>query len=184
MNEHIAIKPDQCKACKRCEAACMAAHSGMSLKEAMKNRDVLVSRVHVLKDGDLKTSVRCHQCSNAPCCKICPTGALAQDENGQISVREELCIACEMCVRACPYGAVSMDNLTANQGRQCTFPQKRVAVRCDLCTSWRLENGKEITACMEACPVRALYLVQSDGSVLEPPVPQKKAVGQKSDASA
>ena len=80
MTEHIQVVPDKCRACRRCEVACIAAHHGMSFKEAMKHRDELVSRVQVVKAEGFKTTVRCHQCPHAPCVNVCPTGALQQDE--------------------------------------------------------------------------------------------------------
>lgn len=52
--------------------------------------------------------------------------------------------------------------------------RREVAVRCDMCKAWREENGKRITACMEACPVRALSMVLPDGTVVEAPLPEKK----------
>ena len=79
MTEHIQVVPDKCRACRRCEVACIAAHHGMSFKEAMKHRDELVSRVQVVKAEGFKTTVRCHQCDHAPCANVCPTGALQQD---------------------------------------------------------------------------------------------------------
>ena len=79
MTEHIQVVPDKCRACRRCEVACIAAHHGMSFKEAMKHRDELVSRVQVVKAEGFKTTVRCHQCAHAPCAAVCPTGALQQD---------------------------------------------------------------------------------------------------------
>ena len=96
MIECIKIKADKCIACRRCEVACIAAHHNMTFKEAMKHRDVLVARVQVIKTHEMKTSVRCHQCEHAPCCNVCPTGALKQMESGVIDFHEELCIACEM----------------------------------------------------------------------------------------
>ena len=94
MIEHIQVVPDKCRACRRCEVACIAAHHGMTFKEAMKHRDVLVSRVQVVKAEGFKTTVRCHQCNPAPCCSICPTGALQQEEDGRITMRVQLCVAC------------------------------------------------------------------------------------------
>ena len=85
MIEHIQVIPDKCRACRRCEVACIAAHHGMTFKEAMKHRDVLVSRVQVVKAEGFRTTVRCHQCNPAPCCNICPTGALQQEEDGRIT---------------------------------------------------------------------------------------------------
>lgn len=188
MIEHIRIKPDKCKACRRCEVACIAAHHNLSFKEAMKHRDEFVSRVQVVKAEGLKTSVRCHQCEDAPCCNVCPTNALKQDEDGRITMCEENCISCQMCVRACPYGTISMDTLkfqtvpddeTDLPATIPAPPDHEIAVRCDMCHAWRIENGKKITACMEVCPVRALYLVETDGSILEAPLPEKKAVAAK-----
>ncbi len=109
MIECIKIKADKCIACRRCEVACIAAHHNMTFKEAMKHRDVLVARVQVIKTHEMKTSVRCHQCEHAPCCNVCPTGALKQMESGVIDFHEELCIACEMCIKACPYGTIELD---------------------------------------------------------------------------
>lgn len=185
MIEHIRIKPDKCKACRRCEVACIAAHHNMTFKEAMKHRDTLVSRVQVVKAEGLKTSVRCHQCQPAPCCNICPTGALSQDENGRITMNDSLCVACKMCIRACPYGAISLDTESVHpygNADACALPGHTVAVRCDMCHAWRMENGKKITACMEACPVQCLYLVEPDGTKIEIDPPVKKAVAANSES--
>ncbi len=194
MIEHIRVTPDKCKACRRCEVACIAAHHGMSFKEAMKHRDMYVSRVQVVKAEGLKTTVRCHQCDPAPCCNICPTGALQQDKDGRIVLNEQLCVACKLCISACPYGTISLDTFCGNEvikdtggegnAEACLFPRKDVAVRCDMCHDWRIENGKKITACMEVCPVRCLSMVLTDGTVVEPPLPEKKAVAAKSENTA
>ena len=72
--------PEKCKACRRCEIACIAAHHGLTFKEALKKRDELVARVHVVKSGSVKSPISCRQCENAPCARICPTGALQQDD--------------------------------------------------------------------------------------------------------
>ena len=181
MTEHIQVVPDKC-ACRRCEVACIAAHHGMSFKEAMKHRDELVSRVQVVKADGFKTTVRCHQCPHAPCVNVCPTGALQQDEQGRIIMRVQYCVACKMCMAACPYGTITMETIgmpsvDGEDGETLAQRARReVAVRCDMCRAWRMENGKRITACMEACPAHALSLVLADGTVVEMPKPEKKAV--------
>ena len=177
MIDHIPVIPDKCRACRRCEVACIAAHHGMTFKEAMKHRDVLVSRVQVVKAEGFKTTVRCHQCNPAPCCNICPTGALQQEEDGRITMRVQLCVACKMCIAVCPYGTISLDTIGMPEEGGETMAQRsrrEVAVRCDMCKAWREENGKKITACMEACPVHALSMVEPDGTVIEAPKPEKK----------
>lgn len=186
MIEHIQVIPDKCRACRRCEVACIAAHHGMTFKEAMKHRDVLVSRVQVVKAEGFRTTVRCHQCNPAPCCNICPTGALQQEEDGRITMRVQLCIACKLCIAACPYGTISLDTIgmpdMSGEDAETMAQRSRreVAVRCDMCHAWREENGKKITACMEACPVRALSMVEPDGTVIEAPLPVKKAAEPES----
>lgn len=180
MTEHIQVVPDKCRACRRCEVACIAAHHGMSFKEAMKHRDELVSRVQVVKAEGFKTTVRCHQCDHAPCANVCPTGALQQDADGRIIMRVQYCVACKMCIAACPYGTITLDTIgmpsvDGDDGETLAQRARReVAVRCDMCRAWRMENGKRITACMEACPAHALSLVLADGSVVEAPAQEKK----------
>lgn len=188
MTEHIQVVPDKCRACRRCEVACIAAHHGMSFKEAMKHRDELVSRVQVVKAEGFKTTVRCHQCDHAPCANVCPTGALQQDADGRIIMRVQYCVACKMCIAACPYGTITLETIgmpsvDGEDGETLAQRARReVAVRCDMCRAWRMENGKRITACMEACPAHALSLVLADGSVVQAPAPEKKPAAE-SDAA-
>ena len=182
MAEHIQIIPDKCRACRRCEVACIAAHHGMSFKEAMKRRDELVSRVHVIKTEGFKTTVRCRQCENAPCVAVCPVGALQQDENGAIIMRVQYCASCKMCIAVCPYGAISLEDLGMPDTKGETMAQRarrEVAVRCDMCAGWRKKEGKLITACMEACPVYALGMVSSDGTMLLPAPKKKEGKGEE-----
>jgi Fe-S-cluster-containing hydrogenase component 2 len=184
MTEHIQVVPDKCRACRRCEVACIAAHHGMSFKEAMKHRDELVSRVQVVKAEGFKTTVRCHQCDHAPCANVCPTGALQQDADGRIIMRVQYCVACKMCIAACPYGTITLETIgmpsvDGEDGETLAQRARReVAVRCDMCRAWRMENGKRITACMEACPAHALSLVLADGSVVQAPAPEKKPAAE------
>lgn len=177
----IEAVPDKCRACRRCEVACIAAHHGLSFKDAMKRRDELVSRIQVIKGDGFKTTVRCHQCVPAPCVAVCPTTALQQGPDGEIVMRVQFCAGCKMCIQVCPYGSIDMERLGL-PGDGATMAQRTrndVAVRCDMCKGWRMSEGKKLTACVEACPARALSMVGSDGSVLLPPPPPPKAKGGK-----
>ena len=58
--------PEKCKACRRCEIACIAAHHGLTFKEALKKRDELVARVHVVKSGSVKSPISSAKTPPAP----------------------------------------------------------------------------------------------------------------------
>jgi len=181
---HIEAIPNKCRACRRCEIACIAAHHGLSFKDAMKRRDELVSRVRVIKEEAFKTTVRCHQCNPAPCAAVCPMTALQQDTDGEIVMRVQFCAGCKMCIHVCPYGAIDMETLGMPGADEETMAQRArrdVAVRCDMCKGWRMSEGKKLTACVEACPARAISMVGSDGSVLMAPPPPPKAKGEKAE---
>ena len=68
MIEHIQVIPDKCRACRRCEVACIAAHHGMTFKEAMKHRDVLVSRCLLYTSPAAETTSGDQPCRR---CGIC-----------------------------------------------------------------------------------------------------------------
>ena len=143
-------------------ASHFAAHHGLTFKEALKKRDELVARVHVVKSGSVKSPISCRQCENAPCARICPTGALQQDD-GIVTMNAQICSGCQLCIMACPYGAISLESIGLPSATSETMAQKSmrsVAVRCDLCKDWMKREGKSVPACVEACPVHARSVVQ------------------------
>jgi len=53
---------------------------------------------------------RCLQGLRTPqCSKVCPTDALVPKKGGGVSFHPDKCIGCELCVKACPIGAVFWD---------------------------------------------------------------------------
>lgn len=120
--------PEKCKACRRCEIACIAAHHGLTFKEALKKRDELVARVHVVKSGSVKSPISCRQCENAPCARICPTGALQQDD-GIVTMNAQICSGCQLCIMAGPYGAISLESIGLPSATSETMAQKSMRSR-------------------------------------------------------
>lgn len=45
----------------------------------------------------------CNHCEDAPCVKVCPTGATRRTEEGVVVVDEDKCIGCKYCMAACPF---------------------------------------------------------------------------------
>ena len=153
---------DKCRACRKCELACIASHNHMTIKEAVKVRKEFEPRVHVVKTENLKMPVQCHQCEDAPCARICPTDALVQERGGPIIMRSQFCAGCGLCIMACPYGAISRSFIKLTEEEKARYERSEprcIAVRCDLCSEWRAEEGKDTSACVEACPVGALSII-------------------------
>lgn len=84
----------------------------------------------------------CNHCDNPACVAACPAGAITKDDTtGIVSIDTDVCIGCQTCATACPYGAPAFDE------------QDNVMQKCDFCAS-RVNNGLE-PFCVESCPGRA-----------------------------
>ena len=143
----ILVNPDRCLGCHTCELACAVAHTEAdSLIGAVLAGERLQPRNHVIQVDSVKISTQCRQCEDAPCVKVCPTGATYRTET-YTAVDQRLCIGCRLCMMVCPFGAIHIATTTI-AGRE-----KRAAFKCDLCV-----DRPEGPACVEACPTKALSL--------------------------
>lgn len=155
-NHIIHANPEKCIGCKKCEMACVSAHINLPYKEAKKRGLPVMPRIKVMKVDNLKYPTQCHHCADAPCANACPFG-LIHRVDGVVMVNEEMCVGCKMCVMACPFGAieVGVEGELGFTGRKGGASAKK----CDLCQAWRADNGKEVCACVEACPKNALEII-------------------------
>ncbi len=144
--KRIFVRPDLCTACKTCELACAVEHSqAQSIFLSPFESPRPKPRVFVEAADGRKIPIVCRQCDDAPCLAACISGALFRDlETGAVRCDWSRCIGCWTCVMVCPYGVI---------GRQLELGK---AVKCDLCP------GREVPACVAACPTHALLYEEVD----------------------
>ena len=137
-----------CIGCHLCEIACAVEHSASKdILRAFKEETARPQARNILDEKEHHSfSLNCRHCEEPACVDACIAGALVKDpESGLVVHTPEKCVGCWSCVMTCPFGAIRMDT---ERGR---------AMKCDLCP------GREIPACVEACPNRALVFEERRG---------------------
>ncbi len=168
MNILVIADPVKCIACRTCEVACVLAHSAPdALKKLAAAR--FTPRLKLIKTSRVSTPVQCRQCEDAPCAKVCPTGALIHSHNS-VQVVQSRCIGCKSCVIACPYGSMEIVVREAVLSERQPAPSATPAVeayKCDLCI-----HRPEGPSCIEVCPTKAVYTI--DAKVLSDKLQKKR----------
>ncbi|MCB0114292.1 MAG: 4Fe-4S dicluster domain-containing protein [Caldilineaceae bacterium] len=133
----IMIDLTRCVGCQACVVACK---TGNELVPGQAYIDIQ-SKEHgtfpILSAAFL--THRCFHCGDAACVAVCPTGALYKKYR-LTAVDEEKCIACERCVKACPFG---VPEIIDDHVSKCTGCMELV------------ESGGE-PWCVQTCPSGAL----------------------------
>lgn len=132
---------DNCIGCMTCQVACK---DTWDLPIGILNRTV-----HSFEAGSFPNpkayfvSMSCNHCESPACVANCPQGAMTKsDEDGRVTVDQELCIQCGTCVKSCPYGAPKL------------YTEQNRIVKCDLCADL-VAQGEE-PACVASCMMRAI----------------------------
>lgn len=168
----MAIDLDLCDSCGKCALACMLENNvpRVNAEDARKGR-----YMHWLElRGGMP--VMCAHCGDAPCEKVCPTGAAVASPDGFSSMVYPRCIGTRFCGANCPLHARKFNYTDAkDQGLAAKFnpevplrPQG-VMEKCSLCIQ-RLQNARiqaktfglpwrgsnVLPACAESCPKHAI----------------------------
>jgi len=147
MDRVLTAESAKCLACKACEIACAIAHStSHDLAGALGEDPRPAPRVHVLPVEGAAIALQCQHCDDAPCVAVCPSGALARDEEGAVVLDSRRCIGCKACVVVCTFGSISVS-------------REGALIKCDLCLE-RRKHGEE-PACVVACPTGAVRLLRA-----------------------
>lgn len=161
MNRFIVAEPSRCIGCRTCEIACVLAHAEPGGLSGL-STTTFAPRLRVIKSLDISTPVTCHHCDDAPCVNACPSGAIVYRQN-TVQVEQERCLGCKTCVIACPFGAMEVVTVPAEQrfaGVRVALGVKAEAHKCDLCI-----DRAAGPACISVCPTDALHIM--DESYME-----------------
>jgi Fe-S-cluster-containing dehydrogenase component len=126
-------------------------------------------------DEDTRFLVRvCQQCTNAPCIKVCPTGARHRRlADGLVLTDYNICIGCRYCEVACPYGVnyfqwgepASYGGTYTGDRRDARGiavdgdPPMGVMGKCTYCPLRQDDPERRgSTACADACPMNAIHV--------------------------
>lgn len=179
----MVIDLQRCVGCYSCMLACK--------QEYFLPPDIFWNRLLISETGEYPEATQwvypilCNQCKEAPCVKVCPTGATTRRADGIVIIDPNKCAGCRYCVIACPY---QQRTFYANDKKQ-YFPgqglteleaigrrlypyQPGTVIKCNFCAE-RIDRGiqqglkpgvdREATpACVNACPTKARYFGDLD----------------------
>ena len=86
-------------------------------------------------------------CEKPACVPACPTGTSQQDEDGTVWIDYTKCMACKVCVNACPYG---MRDQSKVEPRLHRFVRK-----CTFCRERRKMDPEAVPYCVQTCHQKA-----------------------------
>lgn len=93
------------------------------------------------------TPMLCQHCDKPPCVAQCPNGASIKDDDGTVWVDYTKCMACKVCVNACPYG---MRDVSKTEPFFHRFVRK-----CTFCREKRQLDPDALPYCVLTCHQKA-----------------------------
>ncbi len=186
----MVIDLDKCTACQACVVSCQEENLVPFADAGQAELGRIISWITLIpmsgEPGNPTDAVRtgvkfiprlCNHCENAPCIKVCPTGATYKNEEGIVSQIHRRCIGCRYCTVACPYAARYFNWSKPKFDQQVRRPHnthvsirtKGVVEKCTFCVqriraakeraeieNRPLRDGDIQTACQQTCPSDAI----------------------------
>ena len=115
------IDADRCVGCQSCMFAC----SRRNGKAGLTNSSIMIQSKGGIETGFMV--IVCCSCKDAPCARVCPTGALVQNKDGGVKLNPDKCNGCGFCREACIIDAVHWD--TDNE-------KPVICVQCGYCVPY------------------------------------------------
>ncbi len=156
MNKQYGFYYDQsrCSGCKTCVVACK---DWNNVNPGVANwRRVTFVEQGVFPDArSYQLSMSCNHCEVPACMEVCPVDAITKRvEDGVVLVDRALCVACQECGEACPFGAPQYGDDESERVADESWNEPHPMQKCTSCWD-RRAVGKQ-PACVGACPQRAL----------------------------
>lgn len=147
------VDPSKCIFCRACVVACkLENHVGSQWQR----NDMIMLGPDQAKDPAMyPVFMNCQHCEKPACIASCPVKgkAIEKREDGVVLIQPDKCIGDEMCVYACPYGAL---RLTPDKNKH----GYNVVDKCTCCAHklGRASDapGGNRPACVMACPTNAI----------------------------
>ena len=159
----VLVDLTRCIGCRGCQVACKSWNQLPGIKTENSGTyqnppDLASAAYNIIQYSEVPSqadpvrwlfvSRRCMHCDDAGCMKICPAaGALYRTKEGAVAFDREKCIACKLCVNACPFDVPRYDA----EGK---------VTKCHLCFD-RIAEGM-LPACAKTCPTGALQFGDRD----------------------
>ena len=143
-----------CSGCKACQAACKDKNNLPT--GVLWRRVIEVSGGEWAQNGGAwsntvfayNLSIACNHCVHPKCAGVCPTNAYHVREDGIVLLDSSKCVGCGYCNWACPYAMPQYS------------PASGLMSKCNFCYDY-IDAGQP-PACVAACPLRVLDLVDAD----------------------